>query len=43
MKCVPGLQHPWFIDVLYRVCGGTAEHGVRTGKALGLARPPSKR
>lgn len=42
IKGVPGSHHPWFIDVLYRQRGGAAEHGVRTGKAMGLARLPSK-
>jgi hypothetical protein len=42
MASVPGSHHAWFIDVLYRQRGGAAEQGVRTGKAMGLARLPSK-
>jgi hypothetical protein len=42
MAGVPGSHHPWFIDVLYRARGGAAEHGVRTGKAMGLSKLPSK-
>jgi hypothetical protein len=42
MAAVPGSHQPFFIDVLYRQRGGAAEHGVRTGKATGLARLPSK-
>jgi Transposase DDE domain group 1 len=39
---VPGSHHPFFADVLYRQRGGAAEHGVRTGKAMGLSKLPSK-
>lgn len=39
---VPGSHHPHFLDVLYRARGGAAEQAVRTGKALGLTRLPSK-
>jgi Transposase DDE domain group 1 len=42
MAGVPGSHHPFFADVLYRQRGGAAEHGVRTGKAMGLTRLPSK-
>ena len=42
MAGVPGSHHPFFADVLYRQRGGAAEHGVRTGKAMGLSRLPSK-
>jgi hypothetical protein len=42
LKGVPGSHHPFFTDVLYRARGGAAEHGVRTGKAMGLAKLPSK-
>jgi len=39
---VPGSHHPQFLDVLYRHRGGAAEQAVRTGKALGLGKLPSK-
>jgi hypothetical protein len=42
MAGVPGSHHPFFADVLYRQRGGPAEHGVRTGKAMGLTNLPSK-
>ena len=42
MAGVPGSHHPFFIDVPYRRRGGAAERGVRTGKAMGLTRLPSK-
>jgi hypothetical protein len=42
MAGVPGSHHPFFVDVLYRQRGGAAEQGVRTGKAMGLSKLPSK-
>lgn len=39
---VPASHHAWFLDVLYRHRGGAAEQAVRTGKAMGLTKLPSK-